>query len=128
MRKFIYIGVLGAIGAVLRYVFTDILTLSSGILTSTLLINIVGCFLITFVYMTTLNVFELNSALRIGIATGLFGAFTTFSTFSKEVACFIYSGDYMMALYYFGAMLLFGFAATMLGIIIAREIESKRML
>ena len=90
--------------------------------------NIIGCFLITFVYMTTIDVFEFKPALRIGIATGLLGAFTTFSTFSKEVASFIYSGEYMMALYYFGAMLIFGFAATMFGIFIARAIESKRLL
>lgn len=92
MKKYIYIGILGAFGAIARYVFEKapiIISSVSGPLSlhlqifpiNTLIINVLGCFALSFIIDLSFEKKHLSNALRLGITTGFLGAFTTFSTF-----------------------------------------------
>ena len=127
MRKFVYIGVFGAAGAVLRYLIKGLSSDPLGILSYTLIINVTGCFALAFVYMTTLEFLEVNSSLRLGVATGLIGSFTTFASFCRETCGYLFDRAYGTALLYYIVMALLGFTATFLGIIAARRVEIRRL-
>jgi fluoride exporter len=80
----------------------------------TLIINVLGSFVLSYVTTLALNG-RLSPDLRLAIGTGFCGAFTTFSTFELEAHGLIAGGANLEAgLYVFGNLLL-GFAAVLLG-------------
>lgn len=96
------IGVFGMIGALLRYVAGLLFPASWfwGFPLGTLLVNLLGCFLLSWFTVWSVYVFPLPSWLCTGIGTGMIGSFTTFSAFSVEVVKMIHSGLWKMALFY----------------------------
>jgi CrcB protein len=60
--------------------------------------------------------------LRLFVATGFLGAYTTFSTFGYETVRLIQGGDLARALAYVGASLIFGIAAVVAGMAGARAL------
>ena len=75
---YLYVAIFGAIGAAARYWIS--ITLEAGLFPyNTLLINIIGCFLlaIIFRYLATFSV--ISKTLITGLGTGLIGSFTTFN-------------------------------------------------
>ena len=89
---YLAVGIGGIIGAFLRY-FISIWFLSLGYFSfaGTLCVNLIGCFLLGY-FQGKVRVYELPSWLVTGIATGIIGSFTTFSTFSMEVIYYISQG------------------------------------
>lgn len=57
---------------------------------------------------------------RLLLAVGVLGGYTTFSSFALEFALFVERGALAMAMLYVGVSLLAGFAALFLGLITAR--------
>lgn len=51
----------------------------------TLCVNLIGCFLISFILFTTTRSIAISDTFRLLFVTGFLGSFTTFSTFSVEV-------------------------------------------
>ncbi|MBA4601100.1 fluoride efflux transporter CrcB [Thermoactinomyces mirandus] len=96
------IGIAGMIGALLRYVVGILFPAGWfwGFPLGTLFVNWIGCFLLSWLMIWSVQVFPLPSWLRTGLGTGLVGSFTTFSTFSVEAVRMIYSGLWRMALLY----------------------------
>lgn len=129
MRKYLYIGVGGAIGAVLRYMIEGIHLdhYQEVVPLNTLIINVIGCFILAVILTISIEILELNPDLRLGIATGLIGAFTTFSTLCKETAELLFRGYYFSAISYVAISVFLGFMATYFGIIIAKEVIAKRI-
>lgn len=127
MRKYIYIGVGGVLGAILRYYIKNIhiYHYKELIPLNTLLINISGSFILALVLTIAYEIWDFDSNIRLGIATGFLGAFTTFSTMCKETVTLIESGNYYSALSYITTSTVLGLAAAYFGIIIAREAVSK---
>ena len=76
MFKFLYVGLGGALGAILRYSFS-FLPISSN---KTIFINIIGAIVIGFVSFLV-KYKSLDHRLVLFLTTGLCGGFTTFSTF-----------------------------------------------
>jgi CrcB protein len=68
---------------------------------------------------------EFDTSLRLGIATGFLGAFTTFSTLCKETVSLIHQGDYFSAVSYITVSTMLGLAAVYFGIVLAREAVAK---
>lgn len=83
---FLAVGVGGALGCWLRWIFGIFLTpLFPTIPLGTLAANLVGCYLIG----VAVEVFQINTSLapelRLLVITGFLGGLTTFSSFSAEV-------------------------------------------
>lgn len=127
MRKYVYIGLGGFLGAILRVAIKSINISKFNELfpINTLLINISGCFLIALFMTVCIEVLEIDSEIRLGVATGFIGSFTTFSTICKEVIIMLGQGQYMIAAAYTLTSVFLGMSAVYLGIIIAREIIIK---
>lgn len=88
MNMFLAIAVGGAIGAVLRHaVSTGIYSwFGIGFPWGTLAVNVLGSLALGAVVEAGASTLKLTPELRALIATGLLGAFTTFSTFALDAA------------------------------------------
>jgi CrcB protein len=110
------IAIGGAIGSVARYsVGRAVQGLSgNGFPMGTLVVNIVGCFLIGVFVRFLLNM-QTSPELRALLVVGFCGGFTTFSTFSYETVGLIEAGDYARAASYVVASVMICILATFAG-------------
>ncbi len=129
MRKYVFIAAGGALGALLRHFLTNsaIQGLWGALPAGTLIVNLAGCFALAFFLTLSLEVLHISPHLRLGIATGVLGAFTTFSGVCREVAALATGGLYGSAAVYILLTVLCGFAATYLGVVLAREAERRKL-
>ena len=103
----------GAIGAVARYAValaTQALMPTDHVLAgfpvATLLVNIIGCFVIGFAsYFFIHNDFPSHETWRLFSITGVLGGFTTFSAFSLETVELFQAGSTGFGIIYLGASL-----------------------
>ena len=111
----IFIG--GGIGAVLRYIVTIICrNLFSLPIIGTLSVNLIGCFLIGYMFGIVLNKSAvLPQTLRLFITVGFLGGLTTFSTFNLEVLELIKNGKVIIGLLYMIGSCLIGLMLTFAG-------------
>jgi fluoride exporter len=106
LKNFLLVGLGGGIGAMLRYFFSSIIKHST-FPYNTLLINIAGSLLIGIVFGLTEKSNAISEQLKLFLATGICGGFTTFSAFSVENMQLIKEGNYVTAgLYIFVSVLL----------------------
>jgi CrcB protein len=104
----------GAVGgALLRYLLQRIGNLAFTNPYGTLIVNILGSFILGFVagFFST----RVYSIWYYTIATGFCGSFTTFSSISLEVFEMLRMGDYARALTYVGISLISGLLAVGVG-------------
>ncbi len=125
MRKYLLIGLGSFLGAVLRYTLKELTLrcLDSGFPLSTLLINLCGAFLLSFILNIALNRLKLSEAVKLSITVGLLGAFTTFSTLCKETALLMYANSYFTALIYVTASAILGLCFAWLGFWAAERVN-----
>ena len=90
---FLAVAAGGAVGAVLR--FSVYKTMDAGFPWATFIVNIVGCVLASFL-MFRYGI-DMQSTLRSFVFVGLFGAFTTMSTFSIDTVNLLVDGSYGLA-------------------------------
>ncbi|MHB8403984.1 MAG: fluoride efflux transporter CrcB [Gammaproteobacteria bacterium] len=121
-----YFGVAagGAVGCCARYAVTQLVQQVYGrsFPLATLIINVLGCFLMGFLFFETLERISMSPTLRTAILTGGLGGFTTFSTFAMESILLIEDGEigYMAA--YLLLSVFLGLAAALAGAYIARNL------
>lgn len=100
MLNCILVGTGGFIGSVLRYLISLIpLNESSNFPYKTLIINVVGSFMIAFFSALALKN-RIDPKLSLMLRTGLCGGFTTFSTFAYETSGLFKSGFGFSAVLY----------------------------
>ena len=89
----------GAVGALLRFWFSSgaHYLIGKGFPYGTLLVNVMGSFIIGAVYVFMVERGELSEDWRAFLVIGLLGAFTTFSTFSFETINLIETGEMLKA-------------------------------
>jgi CrcB protein len=86
----------------------------------TLLINLTGSFVIGLYLTLVTERFAGRPMTRLFFATGVLGAYTTFSTFAYEMVRLLQHGHLLTAATYVAASLTLGLAACLAGIAIAR--------
>jgi CrcB protein len=132
MRQYVFVGLGGIAGAVLRCFLGNIRIYSriEGFPVNTLIINITGSFLLAFIMTAAFEIHEFDKDTRAGLTAGFFGAYTTFSTLCKESADLITGGYYYPVLLYVLLSSVLGLASVYYGIALAKrsigEITSKR--
>ena len=95
MTKIALIAVGGAGGTVLRYICTGwVQNIWGGLFPlGTLLVNVAGCFGIGFFGMALTGPVLMREEYRLALLVGLFGGFTTYSTFCWETFSLINDGQ-----------------------------------
>jgi CrcB protein len=122
MLRILVVAAGGSIGAVSRYLVSIWAAerFGASFPYGTLIVNVIGCFIIGIFMTMTTERFIVNPYWRLLITVGFVGGLTTFSSFSYETFRLLEDADMMMALYNIGLNLALGFFATWLGIGAAR--------
>ncbi|WKD51181.1 fluoride efflux transporter CrcB [Microbulbifer spongiae] len=104
----------GALGAMLRHLITvwSYPVFSGKFPLGTLIVNVLGSFLIGIAYILIAHRAMLGEEWRLLLMTGLFGALTTFSTFSLESLILWHNGQPFVAIGYILGSLVCCLAAT----------------
>ena len=95
---FLFVGLGGAVGAMLRYAIS-LIPYKGGFPLLTFVTNILGALLIGFI-VGCASKRNVNDRLMLFLKTGLCGGFTTFSTFSLEAYNLFVSGSKILAVCY----------------------------
>jgi len=121
--KLFLIALFGAVGTLARYGLQGLVQTRtvSTFPYGTLLINLTGCLLLGFLGQITLNRMLISSDLRIAIAVGFFGGYTTFSSFGWETAKMLEDGEWLRATTYVSASVVAGILLSAAGIRIANR-------
>ena len=112
----------GAIGTALRYGVSSwvqrsmLLSFPFGILS----VNVIGSFLIGFCWSIS-EACNISTNTRAFLFTGLFGGFTTFSSFTLDTASLLKTGEYKLALLNILASNLLGLLAVFLGLTLGKH-------
>src|SRR5262249_36290219 len=83
-------------------------------------INLSGSFVLGLFLALTTERFTVKPTVRLFVATGFLGGYTTFSTFSYEAVRLLQHGQAIRAALYVAASLIGGIAAVVAGIVVAR--------
>jgi fluoride exporter len=89
---------------------------------ATLSINVIGSFLMGFLFILTLERLMIPPSVRVGVLTGVLGGYTTFSTFEMETLLLAENGEFLKAALYVVLSVVIGFAAAFGGAYIARNL------
>jgi len=119
----LYIASGGAIGAVLRYMFT----IGSGHIFGvnfpygTFIVNIIGSFLMGIVVGYLAKTLPHSMDLRAFLVIGLLGGFTTFSSFSLDVVVLFERGELLNATIYVAFSVIIAILALFAGLYVMRQ-------
>lgn len=114
----------GAVGAGLRHLvnLTTVRVFGLGVPWATFAVNVVGSFAMGVLTAYLLGRLPDAVGLRIFLATGILGGFTTFSAFSLDVAVLAEQGNPFHAGVYIVASVLLSIGACVAGLFIARGV------
>ncbi len=111
----------GALGAVSRYALstgvTNLLDLRGS---GTLIVNLLGAFLLGAVIGLTEDRWDLPEAARTGITVGILGGFTTFSTYMHDVVAHAEDDRWLTSLTLLAATIALGLIAMIAGLAAGR--------
>jgi CrcB protein len=124
MTNYFIIGLGGFFGAVARYIVALWIGQRWGRIfpLGTFVVNISGCFLISFLMSLFTEKFMVNPQLRLFLVIGFLGAYTTFSTFEYETGNLVKDGEWAIALANVILSVIAGFVALKSGEFIAKSI------
>ncbi|WP_456372191.1 fluoride efflux transporter CrcB [Methanocaldococcus sp.] len=97
IRELLLIGIGGFIGAIFRFLISGIIPTKFNLPTGTLLVNLIGSFILGFLMYSSLMI-PISNEYKLLLGTGFCGALTTFSTFSYETFNLISEGLFLNAL------------------------------
>lgn len=125
LTKYMAVAAGGALGAVLRYYLggTALARTAAPFPTATFVINVTGSFVLGLFLTLATERFNVSPHLRLAVAVGFVGAYTTFSTFEYETAKLLEDGDVTRALVYVLLSFAAGLLAVWLGIFAARGFQ-----
>ncbi|KAB2970003.1 MAG: fluoride efflux transporter CrcB [Thermoanaerobaculia bacterium] len=124
MAKVLLVGLGSFLGGIARYVLSGFVHrhLGTAFPYGTMVVNVVGCLVIGGVLHLVEDRSVLGPDVRLFIAVGLIGGFTTFSAFGYETVALLRDSDLRFALLNIAGNLLLGLGAVWLGRTILRAV------
>lgn len=124
MTRLLLIGLAGALGTCTRYLvgLGAGRVLGTGFPFGTLIVNVVGCFLIAAITHVALTTELISPTLRLTLTTGFMGGLTTYSSFNLETTRFLQDRAWYTGVINFSATVLGCFLAGLLGFAVARRV------
>ena len=119
-QAIIWVALGGALGAVGRYLVGLSLKTASGFPWATMSVNILGSLLMGLMIGWLSRQNGGSDALRLFVAVGILGGFTTFSAFSMDLFTLLERRDIAATVLYLGGSLLGGLAAFIIGFMALR--------
>jgi CrcB protein len=121
MKIIFTIGAGSFIGGIMRYLLSLLIQTKSAspFPLPTLAVNIIGCFLIGIVF-GLFDKGQISPELKLFLATGVLGGFTTFSAFSNETIILFREGQAAYALLYVAVSVIIGLLATYLAYLLIK--------
>jgi CrcB protein len=122
MNMILLVAVGGAVGSVARYLMASSIQTASGwdFPIGTVLVNILGCFLIGILYVLLVARPDPRHDLRALLMVGVMGGFTTFSSFSLETVTMAMNGNFGGATLNVVISVVACLVGTILGVTLAR--------
>ncbi len=122
MSRAVLVGVGGLVGSLARYWLAGFIQRLNGseFPAGTLAVNVIGSFVVGLVMVLSLERGLLDANMRLLLAVGLCGGFTTMSTFSYETVALLRDGEMLLALGNFGGTFATCFLAVWLGGLVGR--------
>ncbi|MBS1110527.1 MAG: camphor resistance protein CrcB [Anaeromyxobacteraceae bacterium] len=126
MSKLLLVCAGGAIGSGARYLVGSwaVTAWGTGFPWGTLVVNLTGSFLISVIMYLGLEVGAVGPDLRMFLAVGVMGGFTTYSSFNHETLVLAQRGQWGLAAGYVGATLLGAWVAGLAGLLLAQFVAS----
>ena len=124
MNEFLLVGAGGALGAASRHLvgIVSLRAFGSGFPAGTFIVNIVGSLAMgLFIGLLAIKL-QGSESLRLFVATGFLGGFTTFSTFSLDFNTLWDRGDTLLAMGYVVASVVVALLALMFGMWLVRAL------
>jgi len=114
----------GIAGTLARYGLQGLVQARTGPVfpSGTLVVNLLGCFLLGGVGQYALNHITFPPEWRVGLTIGFFGAFTTFSSFSWETVNMLQDGEWVKACAYVSASVIGGLVLLRIGMVLADRV------
>lgn len=114
LKILLFIGSGSFLGGIARYLLSR--GIQNSVITSfplgTFWVNIIGCFLIGLIYGLSDRGTPISNELRLFLAVGFCGGFTTFSTFSNENLALLRDGSILYFSLYAGLSVFIGLLVT----------------
>lgn len=116
LQSILAVGIGGFFGSIFRYLISHYVNIraQSTFPFGTLTVNVVGSFLIGIIIAAALEG-NLNKSMRLLLATGFCGGFTTFSSFSYEFFSLLQHEEMGLAFLYAASSFVLGLAFVWLG-------------
>jgi len=124
MNVFFAVGLGGIVGASGRYGISILFHNTQGFPYPTLIVNLIGCFLLSFLMNQPVLRQKLPQNLFTALTTGLIGSFTTFSTLTVEIIQ-LWSTNIVMAISYTFLTIFGGLAFCLLGFTFASRKQAN---
>lgn len=123
MLKLMLVCLGGAIGAGSRFLVCNLFASCPSTFWGTLVVNIIGCLLLGFIAYFSLNkIANIDPNILLLLTVGVFGGFTTFSTYSMESFSMLMEGKHLESLSYLFLSPLLGVFATFCGFALAKNL------
>lgn len=123
MQRFLIVCGGGALGSGARYLVALWIG-SRAFPYATLAVNLAGSFAIALVLELSIRIAGFPPNLRLALATGFLGGFTTYSSFNYESTALLQGGQALRGLLYVGVTLLGCCGTGLLGLALARRLAA----
>lgn len=124
MKHLLIVAAGGAIGSSFRHLvnMASLRWFGPSFPWGTIFVNLAGCFAMGVMIELIARRFGASQEMRLFLATGILGGFTTFSAFSLDAAVLWERGAHQMAALYVGATIVGTLAAIFAGLWLARSL------
>src|SRR5574344_1546660 len=124
MKTLLFIGAGSFMGGGVRFIVSRTLqaNFSTSMPVGTMVVNIIGCFVIGLLYGLFDRGHISNNALWLFLTVGFCGGFTTFSTFMYENFSFFQAQNFFHSMFYTGLSFMLGMSAVYFGHLLIKAI------